>query len=102
MAEIKKFEDALQELEAIVKKLEGDIPLDEAVKAFEKGIELSKVCIADLKAEKGKLALLVDDINNLTEELKPDRPRKPPPLTQTNLSLRTNSHSQPRTYTTIT
>lgn len=52
MAEIKKFEDALQELEAIVKKLEGDIPLDEAVKAFEKGIELSKVCIADLKAEK--------------------------------------------------
>lgn len=72
MAEIKKFEDALQELEAIVKKLEGDIPLDEAVKAFEKGIELSKVCIADLKVEKGKLALLVDDINNLTEELKLD------------------------------
>ena len=72
MAEIKKFEDALQELEAIVKKLEGDIPLDEAVKPFEKGIELSKFCIADLKAEKGKLALLVDDINNLTEELKLD------------------------------
>lgn len=72
MAEIKKFEDALQELEAIVKKLEGDIPLDEAVKAFEKGIELSKVCIADLKVEKGKLSLLVDDINNLTEELKLD------------------------------
>ena len=72
MAEIKKFEDALQELEAIVKKLEGDIPLDEAVKAFEKGIELSKVCIADLKDEKGKLSLLVDDINNLTEELKLD------------------------------
>ena len=72
MAEIKKFEDALQELEAIVKKLEGDIPLDEAVKAFEKGIELSKVCIADLKGEKGKLSLLVDDINNLTEELKLD------------------------------
>ena len=72
MAEIKKFEDALQELEAIVKKLEGDIPLDEAVKAVEKGIELSKVCIADLKAEKSKLALLVDDINNLTEELKLD------------------------------
>ena len=72
MAEIKKFEDALGELEAIVKQLEGDIPLDEAVKAFEKGIELSKVCIADLTAEKGKLALLVDDINNLTEELKLD------------------------------
>lgn len=72
MAEIKKFEEALAELEAIVKKLEGDISLDEAVKAFEKGIELSKICIADLKAEKGRLSLLVDDINNLTEDLKLD------------------------------
>lgn len=72
MAEIKKFEEALQELEEIVRQLEGDMPLDQAVKAFEKGIELSKICISDLKAEKGKLVLLVDDINNLTEELKLD------------------------------
>ena len=72
MAEIKKFEDALKELESIVKKLEGDLPLDEAIKTFEKGIELSKICIEDLKAEKGKLALLVDDIKNVTEELKLD------------------------------
>lgn len=72
MAEIKKFEEALQELEEIVRQLEGDMPLDQAVKAFEKGIELSKICISDLKAEKGKFALLVDDINNLTEELKLD------------------------------
>lgn len=72
MAEIKKFEEALQELEEIVRQLEGDMPLDQAVKAFEKGIELSKICISDLKAEKGKLALLVDDIKNLTEELKLD------------------------------
>lgn len=72
MAEIKKFEEALQQLEEIVRQLEGDMPLDQAVKAFEKGIELSKTCISDLKAEKGKLALLVDDINNLTEELKLD------------------------------
>lgn len=72
MAEIKKFEEALQQLEEIVRQLEGDMPLDQAVKAFEKGIELSKICISDLKNEKGKLALLVDDINNLTEELKLD------------------------------
>ncbi|MDE6302868.1 MAG: exodeoxyribonuclease VII small subunit, partial [Clostridia bacterium] len=37
MAEMKKFEDALGELEGIVRKLEGDMPLDEAVKAFERG-----------------------------------------------------------------
>lgn len=72
MAEIKKFEDTLSELEGIVKKLEGDIPLDEAVKAFERGIELSRVCIDELKQEKGKLELLVDDINKVTEELKLD------------------------------
>ena len=72
MAEIKKFEEALAELEAIVKKLEGDIPLDEAMDAFQKGIELSKVCMENLKAEKGKLELLVDDINNLTQEMKLD------------------------------
>ena len=72
MAEIKKFEEALAELESIVKKLEGDMPLDEAIKSFEKGIELSKICIEDLKAEKGKLALLVDDIKNVTTELNLD------------------------------
>ena len=72
MAEIKKFEEALKELESIVKQLEGDLPLDEAIKAFEKGIELSKICIEDLKAEKGKLALLVDDIKNVTTELNLD------------------------------
>ena len=72
MAAIKKFAEALSELEGIVKKLEGDIPLDEAMNAFEKGIELSKICMENLKAEKGKLALLVDDINNLTEEMKLD------------------------------
>ncbi|MBD5091856.1 MAG: exodeoxyribonuclease VII small subunit [Clostridiales bacterium] len=72
MAEMKKFEESLGELEAIVKKLEGDMPLDEAVKSFERGIELSKVCIETLKAEKGKLSLLVDDINNLTEQFNLD------------------------------
>lgn len=72
MAEMKKFEDALGELEGVVKKLEGDLPLDEAVKAFERGIELSKTCIDTLKTEKGKLGLLVDDINNLSEQFNLD------------------------------
>ncbi len=72
MAQIQKFEEALKELEAIVKQLDGDMPLDEAVKAFERGIELSKICMQNLKAEKGKLELLVDDINKLTEEFKID------------------------------
>ncbi len=72
MSDKKKFEVALSELEDIVRQLEGNLPLDEAIKAFEKGIELSKICINDLKEEKGKLSLLIDDINNITEEFKLD------------------------------
>ena len=35
-----KFEDALEKLEDIVRKMEaGDIPLDEALKSFEEGIK---------------------------------------------------------------
>ncbi|MCQ2603209.1 MAG: exodeoxyribonuclease VII small subunit [Clostridia bacterium] len=67
--EMKKFEEALQELEGLVAKLEKDIPLDEATKAFEDGIKLSKICLDDLNAEKGKLEELVDDLNNITEKI---------------------------------
>ncbi len=65
---MKKFEEALGELETIVRKLEGDLPIDEATKAFERGIQLSKTCMDELKEEKGKISLLVDDLNKLTEE----------------------------------
>ena len=69
MSEMKKFEEALGELETIVRKLEGDLPIDEATKAFERGIQLSKTCMDELKEEKGKISLLVDDLNKLTEEV---------------------------------
>lgn len=65
---MKKFEEALSELETIVRKLEGDLPIDEATKAFERGIQLSKTCMDELKEEKGKISLLVDDLNKLIEE----------------------------------
>ena len=65
---MKKFEEALGELETIVRKLEGDLPIDEATKAFERGIQLSKTCMDELKEEKGKISLLVDDLSKLTEE----------------------------------
>ena len=68
MAEIQKFEDSLKELETTVKKLEGDLPLDEAIEAFKRGVELCRLYFESLKAEKGKLSLLVDDINNLMQE----------------------------------
>ncbi len=70
--EKQKFEEALKQLEEVVAKLEGNIPLDEAVKEFQKGIELSKTCMENLKEEKGKLQLLMDDLNGLTEDFKLD------------------------------
>lgn len=69
---MKKFEQALAELELLVKKLENDVPVDEATKAFEEGIQLSKICMDDLNGEKGKLEILMDDLNKLTEEIKID------------------------------
>lgn len=70
MAEEKmnKFEENLASLEAIVKKLESDVPLDEAIAAFEKGIALTKLCLNELKSERGKLELLVSDLGKITEE----------------------------------
>ena len=39
------FEQSMAELEVIVKRLEtGEVPLEEALEQFQKGIELSKVC----------------------------------------------------------
>jgi exodeoxyribonuclease VII small subunit len=44
------FEVSLKELEKTVTELEkGDIPLDEQLKAFEKGVALSRDCLTRLE-----------------------------------------------------
>ena len=44
------FEDALAELEKIVRQLEeGKTPLEESIKAYERGIELKTYCESKLK-----------------------------------------------------
>ncbi|MDD4941645.1 MAG: exodeoxyribonuclease VII small subunit [Candidatus Omnitrophica bacterium] len=58
MAEI-KFEDALKKLEKIVEELEqGDLSLDEALKKYQEGIELSRACTARLENAKKKIDVL--------------------------------------------
>ena len=50
MSNKKKFEENLQDLEAIVAKLEnGDVALEEAIIEFQKGMVLSKDLQATLK-----------------------------------------------------
>jgi exodeoxyribonuclease VII small subunit len=51
-----RFEEAQRELEQIVERLErGDADLDEAIKLWERGEELYKVCVARLDAAHGKI-----------------------------------------------
>jgi len=53
------FEQALSELEEIIKKLEdGKLPLEDAVKAFERGSELKKICEEKLKNAQLKIEML--------------------------------------------
>lgn len=59
MAEI-KFEDALKRLEKIVEELEkGDLSLDEALKKYQEGLELSRQCSERLESAKKKIDILV-------------------------------------------
>ena len=63
MAE-QKFEDAFQKLEAIVKKLEdGNLSLEESLKAFEEGVRLSRFCSKKLDEAEKKVEILLKDSN---------------------------------------
>ena len=54
------FEQALGELEAVVDRLEhGELPLDEALKQFERGIELARGCQDALKQAEQRVEILL-------------------------------------------
>src|SRR5215472_8488663 len=54
------FEQILQELEGLVTQLEsGDLPLDEALRTFERGVRLTRECQAALTAAQQKVQLLL-------------------------------------------
>ena len=55
----KNFEKSLSELEKIVEKMEsGDLSLEESMKQFEKGVELTRVCQTALDEAEQKVMLL--------------------------------------------
>ena len=57
-----KFEEALQKLEAIVAQMEeGNLPLEETLKAFEEGVRLSNLCMQKLDEAERKVEKLVRD-----------------------------------------
>lgn len=49
----------MAELEAIVERLEhGDLPLEDSLKQFERGVELTRSCQAALKQAERKVQIL--------------------------------------------
>ena len=56
------FEQALQQLEQIVQRLEkGELPLEESLALYEDGIRLSRLCHGKLEEAEGKIAMLMKE-----------------------------------------
>ena len=74
----KSFETSLAELEQIVGKLEsGDLPLEESLELFEKGIKLSRECRTRLTNAERRIEILMKDADGglSVEEIEPDNLR---------------------------
>ena len=64
---INDFEAAIAELETIVKKLEeGDLALEQSLALYERGVQLSRFCHAQLEQAERRIEIL-----NERGELKP-------------------------------
>lgn len=56
------FEDALRQLEEVVRKLEsGDVPLDESIGLYERGDALRQHCQKRLDAAQARIEAIVAD-----------------------------------------
>lgn len=65
----KQFEDAMKELEDIVKRLEsGDLSLEESLKIFEEGIALSRYCFRKLEEAEKRVSILIKDEEGIKRE----------------------------------
>lgn len=62
MKEDKNFEEMMKNLEQIAKDLEsGELSLDESVKKFEEGMEISKSCSKILEDAEKKITILLQN-----------------------------------------
>jgi len=69
------FESSLDELEKIVKQLEGgDLPLEKSLELFEKGMDLSDTCRKQLEQAETRVEMLVRKEGKWQPE--PFRPEK--------------------------
>jgi exodeoxyribonuclease VII small subunit len=83
---IKDFEAAITELESVVKKLEeGDLPLEQSLALYERGVQLSRFCHARLEeaehrieilSERGELKLAPASLTTDDEASTADSPKR--------------------------
>jgi exodeoxyribonuclease VII small subunit len=63
------YEQAVLELESVVDMLEsGDLPLEESIKVFEKGISLVRICNKKLDDIEKRITLLVEGKDGIIEK----------------------------------
>jgi len=64
-----RFEDCLNRLEQIVEQLEkGGVPLEDALRLFEEGMQLSNACRKELETAEGKVEILLKQNGKLHTE----------------------------------
>ena len=70
------FETAMRDLEALVERLEqGDLPLEESLAAFERGVMLTRACQSALKEAEQKVEILLKKAGDpAVEDFMPDEP----------------------------
>lgn len=62
------FEENLEKLESIVKKLEsGEVPLDNAIAEFTEAMKLAKICDEKLKTAEEAITKLVNKDGSISE-----------------------------------
>ncbi|WP_211745566.1 exodeoxyribonuclease VII small subunit [Paenibacillus sp. Marseille-Q4541] len=56
------FEAAMSELEQVVNQLErGDVPLEQAIELFQRGMKLSQLCNQKLEQVERKIEIIVEE-----------------------------------------
>lgn len=69
---MKNFEENLKRLEELTNKIKtSDISLEEALKAFEEGIKLAKRMEKQLDEIEGKIQILINEPNPISESNPP-------------------------------
>ena len=72
-----KFDKAMERLEKIVEDLEsGNMPLEDALKKYEEGVKLSRLCTQKLTEAETKIETLTKTLNTSAEDAKSPRKKE--------------------------